>query len=237
MTKNINSRSARSTVNAIANLSDYELCKALRVSHNTELMDEFMDRFGDYIQKSAVALCHKIPFDLNLDFKSLEGEALSEAYIAADEAIRKFDGVSATLKTYIGFKIKTRFLDLKRKNTIHATREVAPDSFASSEKDSSGNRVCEYDFVDAEVAESKYQTEQFQKDMVKAAELVKKFAGNDRRKQCVTALLEAYEKGVRSPIEYVAIKLDCTKVNVYNLLKQVKHVMPAELRTEIGNIL
>lgn len=235
MTKNSEFYSTRSVVDAIASLSDFDLCKMIRVSHARNLMNEFVSRFGDYIQKSAVALCHKIPFDRDLDFRTLEREAVSEAYIAADEAILKFDGVSASMRTYLGFKIKTRFLDLQRRNAIHAVREVRLEGYATSDDPSS--TLCEFDILDAKRAESEWKTEQLRKDLMEAARLVRKFAGNDRRKQCVTALLEAFGKGAKSPIEYVAVKLDCSRQYVRNLLNQVKRVLPAGLAAEIGALL
>lgn len=189
-----------SVVNAIAQLSDHELCKMMRVSRDRAFTDEFMNRVGDFIQKSAVALCHKIQFDLNLDYRSLEGEALSEAYLAAYEAIHKYDGVSSSLKTFIGFKIKTRFLDLKRKNSIHSSRETAVETLADNAKDRYSNAEHDYEFIYKDESEKRYLTEQFQKDVVTAATLAKGYAGSDIRKKCLEALEKHTKRGLVLPL-------------------------------------
>ena len=116
------SKETRSTVD-MTTLSDGELVRGI-VADKTDarLVDEFWRRITAVLAKAAKFASSKAEYGLT------EPAALSEAYDAAWNVLHLYDaGKGASLKTFLGIKIRYHFKDLRCQDAIRARRTVSYD--------------------------------------------------------------------------------------------------------------
>lgn len=199
----------------VKSLNDLQLTVVINNTGSTVALDEFHRRYDKFILKVARGACHGINYDAGLSFYELERDAVSEAFLTADNAIRLYNGASS-LKTFLTEKINKHFLDLKRKNSLHSHRE----------------HLCVFQYDEGEESECSWvefaeASDRFVKDRAKAeaedeyAALLK-LTTKTRHKACMQFLLEAFQKDCEKPIEYAARKLDCSRQQVYNILEGIR---------------
>ena len=164
----------------------------------------------------------------------MDDDALSEGCLAAWNAIDLFDASKgASLKSYVWSKVLFRFKDLNRQKTIHVGRETPLSSY---ERLSDDGETYSTDYVEADCDIGRYVDEERDREMGSAYSRVYS-ATSDRDRMCLDALMEAFAAGERKPVEYAAERLNCSRQQVYNVLKRIKKSLPEDLMAEIADCL
>lgn len=215
-----------------ATLSDEDLVRGINASKDQSLVDEFYKRYRKVIERAARIACYRANRGSEMD----EGVALSEAYLAVMDALRLYDFKSSSLKTFIAKKIRYHFLDLDRRDAIHTGRETPLSSFEAIEGDD-GDTYYGTEYVEAKVDKERFLADQRRKELGDACARLRSTVSVRRHQECLDAFQEAFERKVRKPKDYVAIKLGCSRQQVYNILKQIRKNIPEDLAEELHDIL
>lgn len=199
----------------VKSLNDLQLTVVINNTGSEEARNEFHRRYDKTILKVARGACYSINYDAGLSYDELQSDVVSEAFLAADYAVRLYNGASS-LKSYLTDKIKKHLLDLKRKNSIHSSREYLDTPCDEDDE--------EYECSWGEYAEA---NERFKRDQSNVEALdqyaaLLKLTTNARHKACLQHLLVAYQEDVKKPFEYVAHKLGCSRQQVYNILDSIR---------------
>lgn len=227
----MNNNAAISSHVEVTTLSDEELVRGIVANEDPRLVDELWRRTGSAIAKAAKVAARKDELGLAGD------DALSEAYVAAWKALPLYDASKgASLKTYLGTKIRYHFLELGRKCAIHAGRTVPYGE--EYEEDDDGKPCCGTSYGDiCRVVSKKYGHECRERELADAYSQVRSLVTVEKHRDCLDLLMEAYSLGEKKPVQYVADGLGCSRQQVYNILKQVKSQVPGFLAAEVMNIL
>jgi hypothetical protein len=229
------SKETRSTID-IATLSDGELARVIvanEIANETDsrLVDELWRRLDSTLAKAAKAAAHKVEYDLT------EEDALSEAYVAAWKVLPLYDASKgASLKTFLGIKLKYHFVDLWRQNVDYVAHH---ESYAEVCKwDDDDNPVGDSNYGDiCRVVSKTYDREYHNRDAVDACSKVQLKVSVAKHRDCLDLLKEAYKLGEKNAVPYVAEKLGCSRQQVYNILKQVADQLPGDLAEEVRDFL
>jgi len=216
----------------VAVLSDEELVRGLTANDkDTYLVDELWRRTNTAIAKAAKNACSKVDIDLAMD------DALSEAYVAAWKALPRFDAnKGASLKTYLGNKVKYHILQLNRQGKIHAGRHVSYREEYEEYDDGASCYGAEYDELYRATSE-RCHSEKREVEVAQAIEQVLALVTEPRHRECLKYLWQAYVKGEPKPVQYAAAWLRCSRQQVYNILKQIRASVPANLAKKVKEIL
>ena len=211
------SKDTRSTID-IAALSDGELARIIVANEianemDSRLVDELWRRLDSTLVKAAKAAAHKVEYGLT------EEDALSEAYVAVRKVLPLYDASKgASLKTFLGIKLKYHFVDLWRQNVDY---EAHHESY---------EEVCKWDEDDNPVGGSN-------RDAADACAKVLSKVTVVKHRDCLDLLKQAYKLGEKMPVQCVAEKLGCSRQQVYNILKQVADQLPGDLAKEARDFL
>lgn len=80
--------------------------------------DAFLARYDAKIKAVAKILAYKVNFDYSMSFEERKNEALSEAYILADELVMSHDCRISEFMTNFGLRLKWRLLTMQREYFI-----------------------------------------------------------------------------------------------------------------------
>ncbi len=211
-----------------ATLSDESLVRGINANKDQRLVDEFYLRYGKVIERAAKKACYGAGNCSVMD----EDEALSEAYLAAMDALRLYDFESSSLKTFIVNKIRYHFMDLGRRDAIHTGRETPLSSYESLEGDDD-DTYFGTDYVEAAVDKEHFLANQRHNEIGSACAQLRSMVSVKRHQECLGALQEAYDSDVCKPKDYVATKLGCSRQQVYNILKQIGKNLPENVAEEL----
>lgn len=211
-----------------ATLSDESLVRGINANKDQRLVDEFFLRYGKDIERAARTACYRVGNHSVMD----EDDALSEAYLAAMDALRLYDFKSSSLKTFIANKIRYHFLDLDRRDAIHTGRETPLSSYESLEGDED-DTYSGTEYVEAKVDKESFLAYQRHNEISSAYARLRSTVSVKRHLECLDALQEAYDSDVCKPMDYVAAKLGRSRQQVYNILKQIKKGIPKDLAKEL----
>ena len=222
----------RSTVD-MTTLPDEELVRGIVASEkanetDARLVDELWRRVSPMLAKQAKFAFFKMEYCF-----SKEEDALSEAYVAAWDALRLYDASKgASLKTFLGTKVKYHFKDLWRQK---ADYEAHNESYKEECKwDEDDNPVAGSNYGDiCKVTSGKYGLERREHELADACSKVRSMVTAPRYQDCLDLLMEAYSLGEKNAVPYVAKRLGCSRQQVYNILKQVEGKLPRDLAKEI----
>ena len=220
-----------SSVN-VAALSDEELARSLTADNvNSRLADELWCRTNHAISKAAKYACSKVETDLAMD------DALSEAYVAAWKALPLYNASKgASLKTYLGNKVKYHFLELDRQGKIHAGRNVPYGEEYEEDDDGTSRYGTGHDEL-YQVISERQNLKNREAELAEVFELVSSLVTKPKHRACLGFLRLAYTKGKESPVQYAASRLGCSRQQVYNILKQIRDSVPEDLAKEVLEIL
>lgn len=216
----------------VTTLSDEELVRAVVANDkDSRLVDELWNRTSCAIAKAAKVASRKEELGL------AEDDALSEAYVAAWKALPLYDASKgASLKTYLGTKIRYHFLELGRKGAIHRGRFVSYDE--EYEEDEVGRPSCGASYGEVcKVVSKKYGYENRDRELSDAYSQVRALVTAPRHRDCLDLLMEAYSLGEKKPVQYVADGLGCSRQQVYNIFRQVRSQIPGYLCSEVMDLL
>lgn len=213
-------------------LSDKDLVYSLTADNgNSCLADELWRRTNPAIFKAAKYACCKVETDLAMD------EALSEAYMAARKALPLYDASKgASLATYIGTKIKYHFLELSRQGRIHAGRNVPYAEECEEDDDGTPRYGAGYSDL-CKVISERQNLENREAELAEAIKQVYSLVPDAKGRACLGYLWQAYMRGEKSPVQYAASWLNCSRQQVYNILKRIRASVPADLAKEMLEIL
>lgn len=215
----------------VAALSDEELVRGLTANDkDTYLVDELWRRTNTAIAKAVKNACSKEGIDLAMD------DTLSEAYVAAWKALPRFDAdKGASLRTYLGNKVKYHILDLSRQGRIHAGRHV---SYYEVYEENEGTPCYGASHGELYRATSeRCHSERRNVEVARAIEQVLALVTEPRHRECLKYLWQAYIKDEPKPVQYAAAWLRCSRQQVYNILKQIRAAMPKGLAEQVKEIL
>ena len=223
---------AMSSYVEVTTLSDEELVRDIVANDkDSRLVDELWHRTNAAIAKAAKVASRKEELGLAVD------DALSEAYVAAWKALPLYDASKgASLKTYLGTKIRYHFLELGRKGAIHGARtEPYGEEY---EEDEVGRPCCGASYGEVcKVVSNKYGYEYRDRELADAYLQVRSLVTVPRHRDCLDLLMNAYSLGEKMPVQYVADGLGCSRQQVYNILKQVRSQVPDDLSAEVMHLL
>ena len=229
----MNNNAAISSHVEVTTLSDEALVRGIVTNARDypRLVDELWRRTSGAIAGAAKVAARKDELGLAGD------DALSEAYVAAWKALPLYDASKgASLKTYLGTKIRYHFLELGRKCAIHAGRFVPYGE--EYEEDEDGKPCCGASYGEVcEVVSNKYGREYRNREAADACSKVRAKVTVEKHRKCLDLLMEAYSLGEKKPVQYVADGLGCSRQQVYNILKQVKSRVPGSLAAEVMDML
>lgn len=223
-------KDSRSTFD-VTSLSDEELVRGIVADEKDScLADELWRRINPVLAKTAKAASFKKEYCLT------EDAALNEAYFAARDALRLYDASKGiSLKTYLGIKIKYHFLELARKNAIHARRIVPYVEDYEENDDGTTCYAAGHDELYREISE-KCRSEERQKAMKQLLEQLQSLVTEPRHRDCLKYLWQAYIKGEPKPVQYAAAWLKCTRQQVYNILNRVMSQLPGDFADEVRGL-
>ena len=227
------SKESRSTFDPTA-LSDEELVRGIVANSNetdARLVDELWRRVGPTL----ASVVKDIVFNKGYDFT--EEDALSEAYAAAWDALHLYDaGKGASLKTFLGIKIRYHFKDLRCQDAIRARRTVSYDEMGMWDEEDNPIGDSYYGAI-CKVVTKTYGQECHDRDVAEACSKARTMVTKRRHRECLDMLLEAFELGEKNAVPYAAERLGCTRQQVYNILKQVCDQLPDDLANELRDLL
>lgn len=220
-----------SSVN-VAVLSDEDLVRGLTANDkDTYLVDELWRRTNTAIAKAAKNACGKVEIDLAMD------DALSEAYVAAWNALPLYDAnMGASLRTYIGNKVKYHILELNRQGKIHAGRHVSYGEECEENDDGSLRYGAGYSEL-YQVISERQNLKDREAELAKAFKQVSSLVADAKGRACLGYLWQAYTRGEKSPVQYAASWLKCSRQQVYNILKRIRASVPDDLAKKVMEIL
>ena len=220
-----------SSVN-VAVLSDEDLVRGLTANDkDTYLVDELWRRTNTAIAKAAKNACGKVEIDLAMD------DALSEAYVAAWNALPLYDAnMGASLRTYIGNKVKYHILELNRQGKIHAGRHVSYREEYEEYDDGTSCYGAEYDELCLVISERQHLKDR-EAELAEAFKQVSSLVADAKGRACLGYLWQAYTRGEKSPVQYAASWLKCSRQQVYNILKRIRASVPDDLAKKVMEIL
>jgi len=225
------SKETRSTVD-MTTLSDGELVRGI-VADKTDarLVDEFWRRITPVLAKAAKFASSKPEYGLT------EPAALSEAYDAAWNVLHLYDaGKGASLKTFLGIKLRYHFKELWRQKVGYEAHTVSYEEDCKWDEDD--NPVGDSNYGDiCKVVSKEYDREYRNRDAADACSKVRAKVTVAKHRKCLELLEEAYKLGEKNVVPYVAEKLGCSRQQVYNILKQVEGQLPDDLAKEVRDFL
>ena len=229
------SKDTRSTID-IAALSDGELARIIVANEianemDSRLVDELWRRLDSTLVKAAKAAAHKVEYGLT------EEDALSEAYVAVRKVLPLYDASKgASLKTFLGIKLKYHFVDLWRQNVDYEAHHESYEEVCKWDEDDNPVGGSNYDAI-CKVVSKEYDRESHNRDAADACAKVLSKVTVVKHRDCLDLLKQAYKLGEKMPVQCVAEKLGCSRQQVYNILKQVADQLPGDLAKEARDFL
>jgi RNA polymerase sigma factor (sigma-70 family) len=220
-----------SSVN-VASLSDEDLARGIVANEkDTRLVDELWCRTNSAICKAAKYACSKVETDFAMD------DALSEAYVAAWKALPLYNArKGASLKTYLGNKVKYHILELDRQDKIRTGRNVPYGEECEEDDDGTPRYGAGHDELYQAVSE-RQGLKNREAELAKIFEQVSSLVTKPKHRACLGFLRLAYMRGEESPVQYAASRLGCSRQQVYNILKRVRASVPDDLAEKVLEIL
>lgn len=225
------SKATRSTFNATT-LSDEDLVRDIVANgKNSRLVDELWCRIHPTLTNLARAVARKAEYGLT------EEDALNEAYVAAWKVLPLYDASKgASLKTFLGIKIRYHFKTLMRDNLIYAGRTVPYDEEYEENENDKPRCGASYGGV-CKVVSEKSDQEYLNRETASAYSKVRSLVTVPRHQECLDLLKEAFVLGEKNAVPYVAERLGCTRQQVYNILNRVQAQIPDKLAKEVKDLL
>ena len=225
------SNESRSSFDA-STLSDGELARGVVANgKDPRLVDELWRRLNPMLARVAKVASRKAEYGLT------ESEALSEAYATAWDVLRLYDASKgASLKTFLGIKIRYHFKDLWRQNLDYEAHTGRYEEECKWDEDDNPVRGSDYGNI-CKTASMKYGRESRNREAADACSKVRSMVTVTKHRDCLDLLEEAYILGEKNAVPYVAEKLGCSRQQVYNILKQVEGQLPDDLAKEVRDFL
>ena len=220
--------------NNYSNMNDNDLIMLAR-QKDDHALEILISRYRSSMVKAALHHFRKYPFDEDIRAMSpydQEFALLSEIYIAFEKAIRRFNFERASFKSFASNCIMWHFADLYRDSVNHAAHEKLMSSFESHKYDD--DEIEPEDYLQYEAAMARHNDESRNVELRDAFECAMCYVPNNSiEMRVLRELSEDLDSDKRLSIASVAVAINRSRQQVYNILQRILENLPEVLAREI----
>lgn len=216
-------------------MKDMELIRKFQAG-DKDAGAEFLNNHYAEIVKVARYHAYGTKYDYELG-SEINDDCISEAVLAAYDAMAGFDFKRSNIMTFINTKIGSYFMTLKRNNSRHSERYAAMSRLSGSEnlKD---REINVDELLESQVDLDAFEKDEHDREMKMCVDQVLNCFDRDSVEWTVTRLYyNALTCGMSDVINFVCGVTGYTRQGVYNVLKRTAHILPGDMASDIRSVL